>query len=62
MFILVNNTDNVLASPDEFPTLGEALEYAEAFRQRYAEQGYYLTADGFRIDPKHIELEVLPAE
>ncbi len=62
VFVLHNRTDGVPASPDEFESVEAALRYADSFRQRYAAQGYYLTAEGYRIDPEDVELEVLPAE
>ena len=60
MFRLYNKTDQVYASPDDFATQPEAAAYAAAFRQRYARQGYYLTAERLRIDPEDIELVVEP--
>lgn len=62
MVSLWNETDQVFASPDDFDTEAQALAYAEAFRKRFAAQGYYLTADGDRIPPEEVELVVVPAE
>ena len=42
MLSLWNSTDQVFASPDDFETEAQALAYAEAFRKRFAAQGYYL--------------------
>jgi hypothetical protein len=62
MYTLYNETDNIPAAPDDFETEAEALAYAEAFRKRFAAQGYYLTADGYRISPDDVELVVVPVE
>lgn len=57
-----NETEQLYASPDSFGTEAEAQAFADAFRARYARQGYYLTADGFRIAPEQIELVIVPEE
>ena len=62
MLILWNDTDGIPAWPEPFKTRREALVFARAFRARYKQQGYYLTADGFRIDPKEIELVPRPVD
>lgn len=62
MFLLWNETDQVYASPDEFKTEADAMEYAAKFRRRFAAQGYYLTADGLRISPEDVELIVVPVD
>lgn len=62
MVSLWNKTDQVFAAPDDFETEAQALAYTEAFRKRFAAQGYYLTADGYRISPDDVELVVVPAE
>ena len=61
MVSLWNETDQVFAAPDDFETEAQALAYADAFRKRFAAQGYYLTADGYRISPDEVELVVVPA-
>ena len=61
MFILLNDTDGIPAWPEPFKTRREALAFARGLRARYAKQGYYLTVDGFRVDPKDIELVPRPA-
>ena len=62
MVALFNATDQVFASPEDFETEAQDLAYAEAFRKRFTAQGYYLTADGYRISPDDVELVVVPAE
>ena len=62
MVSLWNETDQVFAAPDDFETEEQALAHAEAFRKRFAAQGYYLTAGGDRISPDDVELVVVPAE
>lgn len=61
-FALYNATDAVYAAPQAFDTEREAWAYAQAFRGRFKQQGYYKTAEGWRIDPDEIELEVIPVE
>jgi len=53
--------DGVYFDPRTFASQAEAAAAAEDHRAAYATQGYYLTADGFRIDPADIELEIVPA-
>lgn len=60
MFLLWNDTDQVFASPKRFKSVIEAEAYARKFRERFMTQGYYLTADGYRISPDDICLKVLP--
>jgi len=62
MFKLFNETDQVYAAPMRFPTEAAAEEYAREFRKRFNVQGYYLTADGYRISPENVELMVVPAD
>lgn len=62
MFILWNDTDGIPASPEPFKRKREALRFARAFRARHTQQGYYLTADGQRIDPKEVVLAPRPAD
>lgn len=62
MFILWNDTDGIPAWPEPFKTKCEALTFARAFRARFAQQGYYLTADGQRIDLKDVILVPRPAD
>ncbi len=62
MVNLWNSTDSVFASPEAFENEEQAQAYAKAFRQRFAAQGYYLTADGYRISPDDVELVVVPVE
>jgi hypothetical protein len=62
MWAVENRTDEIPAWPEPFETMSEAREFIRAFRARYEEQGYYLTADGLRISPKWVELEIVPVE
>lgn len=61
MFVLFNATDGVPADPRTFKTRAAAEKAKADFPKRFAIQGYYLTADGRRIDPKDVALEVQPA-
>jgi len=58
MYELFNETDGVFATPDQYKTRKAAEAAAKAFRQRFAIQGYYKTADGLRIDPADVRLVV----
>lgn len=60
-WMIFNSTDSVYFDPRTFATKEEAAAAAEDHRAAYATQGYYLTADGFRIDPADIEIEIVPA-
>lgn len=62
MYGIYNATDGVFASPDSFKTRRAARAYARRFRQRFAEQGYYLTADRQRIAVEDVRLEIVPLE
>lgn len=57
-FMVFNVTDRVFVAPD-FMTLQEAQELAYRFPQRYAAQGYYLTASGERVPAEWIELQII---
>lgn len=57
-YMIFNSTDGVLFDPRTFHTVDEATVAAEEHRAAYTRQGYYLTADGLRIDPADIELEI----
>lgn len=56
-----NATDGVFFDPRVFATKAEAWAAAEEHRAAYRRQGYYLTADGLRIDPETLDLEIVPA-
>lgn len=60
-WMIYNSTDAVYFDPRTFATKETAAAATEDHRAAYATQGYYLTADGFRIDPADIELEIVPA-
>lgn len=62
MLMLWNETDQVYASPETFKTKAKAAAFASRFRERFAAQGYYLTADGMRIAPEDLELVVVSAD
>ena len=59
MFILWNETDGILASPDSFKTHREARAFVRAFRKRFERQGYYLTAGRERIPVASVVLEII---
>ena len=59
---LINETDQLPASPITFTTKEKAEACADKLRQRFVAQGYYLTANGTRIRPEEIKFVVVPAE
>jgi len=61
-YVLFNKTDGILADEREFDTPAAATIAGEAFRRRFCIQGYYKAADGRRLKPDEIELEVFPNE
>lgn len=62
MWGVENRTDGTWAWPEPFQSKQKAMDFIRAFRERYAQQGYYLTVDGLRIAPKDVELEIVPVE
>jgi hypothetical protein len=59
MYQLFNETDGLPASPETFKTREQAEACAKRFRERFAVQGYYLTAGGERIPPREVRLVVI---
>jgi len=61
-YVVLNQTDGVMASPEVFPSKKEAKDFVEDFRKRFEKQGYYLTSNQKRIDPSNIRLEIKDVE
>lgn len=62
-YTLFNKTDGIRADPRSFKTEAAALRAAAEFRDRINRiQGYYAAADGRRLKPNEIELEVITHE
>jgi hypothetical protein len=59
-FLVYNLTDGVLAYP-ELLTLAEARGLIWSFPNRFARQGYYLTASGERVRPELVEFDIVDA-
>lgn len=59
-FLVYNVTDGVMAWP-ELMTLAEARRFVQQFPERFARQGYYLTATWERIGPDAVLLEIVDA-
>jgi hypothetical protein len=57
-FLVYNLTDGILACP-ELLTLAEARSFIRSFPERFAQQGYYLTASGERIRPELVEFDMV---
>ena len=58
-YVVFNYTDNIFASPDVYDTKKEAKEFIKQFRKRFDKQGYYKTNTWEKINPAHIDLEIL---
>lgn len=61
-FQVFNYTDNIYASAEPLFTKKEAKEFIRNFRNRYNQQGYYRNNRLEKINPKHIDLEIIPAD
>jgi len=59
-FQVFNYTDNIFASPETFKDKKSANNFIKKFRDRFKTQGYYRDNRWNKIDPKDIELEVIP--
>ena len=57
-FMVLNLTDGIPAAPD-LKTLQAAQEFVWRFPQRYASQGYYLTASRERVPADRVELGII---
>ncbi len=55
-----NKTDGIMAWPEPFDSTEKAEEFIKSFRERFKIQGYYFTKRMERIDPKDVELEIIP--
>ena len=61
LYVVMNETDGIPASPDAM-TYEAADKFCREFIERFAGQGYYLTAAGQRINPNEISLAIEPIE
>ncbi len=61
-YVVFNYTDNIYASYETFFTKRKAKEFIRKFRKRYDKQGYYRNNRWEKINPKHIDLEIIPAD
>lgn len=61
-FNVFNYTDNIYASPDTFKNEKEAKDFITQFRKRYEAQGYYKDNRLNKINPKDIDLEIIPED
>lgn len=57
-----NYTDNIYATDEIFSNKEKAKAFKDAFRKRFEIQGYYRDNRLNKIDPKHIDLETIPAD
>jgi hypothetical protein len=61
-FRVFNYTDNIYASPDTYKTKKEAKEFIDGFRKEISErQGYYRDNRQNKIDPNHVDFEIIPS-
>lgn len=60
-YIVFNHTDGIIASPPDttYATKKDAKEFIESFKQRFTKQGYYFTSNMERINPEHVDLEII---
>lgn len=61
-YIVMNDTDGIIASPDIFSSKKEAQTYIDNFSKRYDNQGYYLTSNRKRINPKSVRLRITESD
>lgn len=61
-FRVWNETDGIHASPNSFPSRASAQKFIDEFRKRFKIQGYYAAADGTRIPPDQVELEIISSK
>ena len=59
---IFNYTDNVYATAETIYTLKKAKKFMREFRKRYKKQGYYRNNRWEKINPKDIDLEIIPAD
>jgi len=60
-FYVFNDTDGILASTGAM-TLEQANHFIRCFPNRFAGQGYYLTARRERISPESVVLRLINAD
>ena len=60
-FLVWNDEDNILASPDTFPTRADAEAFVAAFPKRFERQGFYRNVRGEHLDPTDVVLRIVPA-
>ena len=56
---VVNLTDGIIATP--VISKNEAYAFIQEFSNKFKRQGYYLTANGVKIKPEEVKLEIQPA-
>lgn len=61
LYRVFNATDGIYASPDGMSD-ADADQFIHDFRRRFEEQGYYLDAQGQRLDPNQVILEKRPVD
>jgi hypothetical protein len=59
MYLLMNETDRLPASPKSFKSEKQAPAFADKLRKLYAMQGGSLAADGRRIAPEDVEFAAI---
>lgn len=57
-YVVMNLTDGIIATP--ILSRNEAVTFLEHFSKKFQGQGYYLTADGTKIKPQDVRLEIQP--
>ena len=62
MFQIFNYTDGIYASPENFTSKKAAKKFIQEYRERFKTQGYYRDNQWNKIDPKDIDLEIIPSD
>lgn len=57
-FMIWNLTDNVPVTHEPLKDMDEVVKFKKQFYKRFEHQGYYLTSNMEKIDPKDVELMV----
>jgi hypothetical protein len=61
-YIVMNDTDGIVASPDTYKSKAEAQKFINNFPKRFDFQGYYFTSNMERINPKDVKLRITKSD
>ena len=60
IYVVFNYTDNIFATQEIFVTKKSAKKFIAEFIKRFENQGYYKTNRWEKINPKYVDLEIIP--